>query len=796
MSRYRLWLFRIIAIFVIPALLLILLEIGLWIFDFGHPTSFTIKSAIDGRICYVNNDKFIWLFFPPELARPTIPFIIPREKPARTYRIFFLGGSAAQGDPEHTFGVARILTVMLQNQYPEINFEIINTAVTAINSHVVLQIAKNLAHHQPDLFILYLGNNEVVGPFGAGTVFTPLSPSLSLIRSGILLKTTKVGQALTRIINSASKREDIPAEWAGMEMFLATQVRADDPGLGTVYNHFQKNLEDILQVARKAGGKIIVSTVATNVKDTPPFASLHSPDISEDEKRRWDYIYRSGMQLELESRYGEAILKYLEAHAIDDRFADLSFRLARCYWAEGNYEAARKRYVQARDLDTLRFRADTRINNIIRLVAKDREIYLLDAMRLFAEKSPHSIPGKEMFYDHVHMNFRGNYILAESLFRQITKMLPDRLRRARNSAEHLSEAECRQRLALTGYDQHRIALELSERFRRPPFTNQINHQKLIEQVKEDLAALEIFTQRQGLMEADSQYRWALQQNNLDHWLHYNYAQLLQARGEQEQAAEELRSFISHLPQYVPAYEQLAKILIKQGDFAEAIAQCQKALRFNPSFSPIYYHLAFALARQGKFTESIETYRQLIKLNPEGSVDTYNQIGQIQVHLGRLDEAAETFRKAIEFNLASESKKDIPDVHFNLGFVLKRLDKNYQAHDELQKAIEGYRSELRKNPNSSETHEVLAKALMESGDYKQATEHFRQTRNLSPTELSKHVNLIRILEMQGRFDEAIDASQRAILFMSKDNQATAVRMLEKYLVNLQAAAVKHNDSERK
>jgi tetratricopeptide (TPR) repeat protein len=796
MSRYRLWLFRIIAIFVIPALLLILLETGLWIFDFGHPTSFTIKSEIDGRIGYVNNDKFIWLFFPPELARPTIPFIIPREKPARTYRIFFLGGSAAQGDPEHTFGLARILKVLLQVQYPEIKFEIINTAVTAINSHVVLQIAKDLAHHQPDLFILYLGNNEVVGPFGAGTVFTPLSPSLSLIRMSILLKTTRLGQALTKIVSTADKREDIPAEWAGMEMFLATQVRADDPGLETVYNHFQKNLEDILQVARKAGDKIIVSTVATNVKDTPPFASLHSPDISEDEKRRWDHIYRSGMQLELESRYGEAILKYLEAHAIDDRFADLSYRLARCYWAQGNYEAARKRYVQARDLDTLRFRADTRINNIIRLVAKDREIYLLDAMRLFAEKSPHSIPGKEMFYDHVHMNFRGNYILAESLFRQITKMLPDRLRRARNSAEYLSEAECLQRLALTGYDQHRIASELSERFRRPPFTNQINHQKLIEQVKEDLAALEIFTQRQGLMEADSQYRWALQQNNSDHWLHYNYAQLLQASGEQEQAAEELRSFISHLPQYVPAYEQLAKILIKQGDFAEAIAQCQKALQFNPSFSPIYYHLAFALARQGKFTESIETYRQLIKLNPEGSVDTYNQIGKIQVHLGRLDEAAETFRKAIEFNLESKSKKDVSDVHFNLAFVLKRLNKNQEANAELQKAIEGYRSELRKNPNSSETHEVLAKALMESGDYKQATEHFRQTQNLSPTELSKHVNLIRILEMQGRFDEAIDASQRAILFMSKDNQATAVRILEKYLVNLQAAAVKHNDSERK
>jgi tetratricopeptide (TPR) repeat protein len=796
MSRYRLWLFRITAIFVIPTLLLILLETGLWIFDFGYPTSFTIESEVDGRIGYVNNDKFIWLFFPPELARPTIPFFISREKPAGTYRIFFLGGSAAQGDPEHTFGVARILQVMLQDQYPEINFEIINAAVTAINSHVVLQIAKDLAHHQPDLFVFYLGNNEVVGPFGAGTVFTPLSPSLSLIRAGILLKTTRLGQALTKIVSAAGKREDIPAEWGGMEMFLAKQVRADDPGLETVYNNFQKNLEDMLQVARKAGVKVIVSTVATNLKDSPPFASLHRSDISKEEKRRWDDIYRSGIQLELESRYSEAIERYLQADAIDDRFADLSYRLARCYWALENYEEARKRYVQARDLDTLRFRADTEINNIIRLVAKARGISLLDTSKFFSANSPHNTPGGEMFYDHVHLNFRGNYILAENLFRQLSPIIAERSGRSKRSHENFSEKECRQRLAFTGYDQYRIVSELFERFSRPPFTNQINHQKLLEQVKEDLAALEIFTQRQGFMEADLQYNWALQQNDSDYWLHYNYAQLLQASGEPEQAAEELRAFIRHLPHYVPVYEQLAKLLINQGKFAEAIVQCEQALQFNPSFSPIYYHLAFALAKQSKFTESIETYRKLTKLNPEGSVDAYNQIGKIQIHLGRLEEAVETFRKAIEFNLQLKSKKDVSDVHFNLAFVLKSLNKNQEAKTELHKAIEGYRSELRKNPNSSETHEVLAKALMESGDYKQATEHFRQTRDLNPTELSNHANLIRILEKQGRFDEAIEASQRAIEFMSKDNQMAAVKTLERYRDNLQVVTSKYKRSERK
>ena len=796
MSRYRLWLFRITAIFGIPTLFLISLEIALRIFGFGHLTSFTVRSETNGRIVYVNNDKFIWLFFPPKLARPTIPFVIPQEKPPKTYRIFLLGGSAAQGDPEHTFGVARILKVLLQKHYPGIDFEIINAAVTAINSHVVLQIAKDLTHRQPDLFIFYLGNNEVVGPFGPGTVFTSISPSLSLIRTGILLKTTRVGQALAKMLNAIGEREDIPPEWAGMEMFLAKQIRADDPGLETVYTFFQKNLEDMLQVARTAGIETILSTVGTNIKDSPPFASLHGRDISEEEIKRWNTPYHLGIEHQSRGEYDQAIQLYLQAAAIDSGFADLQYRLAQCYWALQDYDNARKRYIQARDLDTLRFRADTRINTIIRRVAKDKGIYLLDAMRLFAENSPYSTPGKEMFYDHVHLNFRGNYILAEGFFRQISKMLPERLGLGKNTAGNLTEKECQQRLAFTGYDRHRLVLELFKRFSRPPFTNQINHQELLERVEQELGGLEFFTHGRGLMEAAAQYRWALQQNDADHWLHYNYTPLLQEIGDLEGAAEQLRAFIRNLPQYVPAYELLAKILIKQGKFAEAIAQCQKALQFNPGFSPVYYHLAFALAKQSKFNQSIETYEKLIKLNPEGTVDTYNQIGMIQVHLGRFEEAAETFRKAIAFKLSSESKKDIPDVHFNLALVLKRLDKIQEENYELRQAIQGYRSELRQNPKSSETHEALAKALFESGNYEQATEHFRQARNLNPTELSKHVNLIKILEIQGRLSEAIEASQRAIMFMSKDNQTAAVKELERHLDDLQAAGSRHKSSERK
>ena len=82
---------------------------------------------------------------------------------------------------------------MLRRKYPGINFEVINTAMPAINSHVALEIAKDCAKHKGDLFLVYLGNNEVIGPYEAGTVFAPLRSSLSFIHFDKALKSIRSG---------------------------------------------------------------------------------------------------------------------------------------------------------------------------------------------------------------------------------------------------------------------------------------------------------------------------------------------------------------------------------------------------------------------------------------------------------------------------------------------------------------------------------------------------------------------------------------------------------------------------
>ena len=338
-----------------------------------------------------------------------------------------MGESVAWGDPDPTYGFARYLEVMLRQRYPQTKFEVINTSITALNSHAFLPMVKDLAHYQPDLFVIYTGNTEVVGPFGPGTVLTLWDLSLPAIRARIFLNSTRLGQLVRKVGRTGQKNE-----WRGMEMFLDRQVRADSPQMKPVYDNFAANLRDIVAVARRSGAQVLISTVATNLKDCAPFASLHREGIREDELHSWESLVRRGADLENAGSYAEALKLYLSAADIDPQYAELQFRIARCLWALGDFVGAKERFVRAQDLDTLRFRADSRLNEVIRgLAGYGPGVSVVDAAAVFAGESAHEVPGDELFYEHVHMNPRGTYLLARAYFRQLDSMLPAELRRRR-----------------------------------------------------------------------------------------------------------------------------------------------------------------------------------------------------------------------------------------------------------------------------------------------------------------------------------------------------------------------------
>ena len=743
-THLRKWGFRVLAVLLVPALFFMMVEAGLRIFSYGYQTSFF--SKIEGQRAYTGNPRFGWQFFPRALSRTPPMLYLPDEKSEGTYRIFVLGGSAALGEPEVSFGFSRILQVMLRERYPGVRFEVLNVAMTAINSHVILQIARDCDKHNPDLFIVYAGNNEVIGPFGAGTVLKGYSPNLFMIRASLWGKSTKTGQLLEDVAKRLRGDEEQAAEWGGMEMFLGQQVARDDPRLEKVYLHFRRNLEDICEITINSGAHIIISTVATNLKDSAPFASMHWPDLPASQLADWENAYGQGIKFEEENEYGLAEQQYLAAAKIDDSYADMHFRLARCYLALSNSYKAKQHYILARDLDTLRFRADTRINNIIREVASGknaRSIFLVDAERDFtgSDETQFGIPGDELFYEHVHMNFDGNYELSRSLFHKIADVLPESIRNRRGfDPEPPSKDRCVELLALTGWDRYRMASSIWDMTTKPPFTNQLDHAQWRERFFHKVRKLKKHTLPSELSAASGVYAQAIEANEDDLMLRNNLARLQLSCGDYASEERELEVLLRYLPNDINTHINVGAAMLAQGKMEEANEHFEQALRLTSRPIESYNNIGEAFAGQGKLTKAADYYRKALQIQPNHA-QVLNNLGLVLTRQEKYEQAIVEFTKAARF-MPSQ-----PHVIQNLGISLLKLGKIDEARARFEEAV-------RIDPFYAQAHLHLAQMLARQGKIEGTTRHLAQAARIEPDNPDTLYRYADVLENQGRYKEAL------------------------------------------
>jgi tetratricopeptide (TPR) repeat protein len=534
-SPFRRWTFRTAAILV-SLVLLAGIELGFRLSGVGYDPSFIVPGDLDGKPTYRENERFSWRFFPPAIARTPMPFHLPRVKGDRACRVFVLGASAAQGDPDPAFSIARIVQVMLEDAFPGREFEVLNGAIAAINSHVVLEMARDCARYDPDLFVIYLGNNEVIGPYGPGTILNqPFSGSWQ-IRLDKWISATRTGQLAKSLMSVTT---DSPSDWGGMQDWVEKSIAVTDPRLAIVRRHFRQNLDSIAAIARGIEIPVILCTVGVNLHDSAPFSSLHRPDLSPTAAAEWQGLYEAAQRQTTDGHNQEALALYEQALAIDSQYADLSYRLGQCCEALGMLDKAREHYLRARDLDALRFRCDTELNSVIRQVAADwadRGVHLLDVEQILADQSPHRLPGRTLLLDHVHLRFRGNYLISYEIAQRAAALL-----QCPHPAdfEPLSESGCRRRLCYTGFDEHRILTKMLRRMSAAPFTNQLDHQAQIAKLKAEIAGLSGYTEAEGLRETAALYESAVSARPADWLICYNYGYVLEKLNDR-QRWEEMR----------------------------------------------------------------------------------------------------------------------------------------------------------------------------------------------------------------------------------------------------------------
>ena len=619
-SRGRRLFYRIVSLIVLPALLLAGAEGVLLLVGSGHPAGFVQRSKAGGEHTAYSNPFFTWKYFGPVKARESTPFALRLPKPENTCRVFVLGGSAAQGDPDPSFSLARLLAVMLERQYPGVNFEIVNAGITAINSHVVYEVARSCVDLDPDALVVYLGNNEVVGPYGAGSTLAPLAGNLRLIRLGLAVQRTRLGQLLASVVSAAG---GIPSEndneWGGMEEFLGTQVRHDDPGLETTYRHFRSNLNDVARLSRGSETPLVLCTVGVNLRNTAPFASLHRRGLAGDALAEWRRAFSDGVALQGAGRFLEAADRFCAALEIDDEYAELWFRLAQCRWEMGDFAAARQAFSRSRDLDTLRFRADSTINMIIREVAASagEGVRLLDVAEHFAALAPDGVPGGEFLYEHVHLSFNGAYVVARALVDELRPALPSWVQERRAPGSSLpTDMECAARLVFTGLSQHEIGLQILDRMRRPPFVNQPGHEARYAAFEEQIAPLEAFTRPPRLEGVLDHYERIIEDQPADWILHYSLASALVRYAKRPDLAEDhYREVTRRVPTFGRGHAFLGDTLLAQGKAQEAAESYRRALTFHPVTSPLWIGLGAALAQDGERDEACGCYGRAADVDP-------------------------------------------------------------------------------------------------------------------------------------------------------------------------------------
>ncbi len=614
----RRWWFPLAGVLLVP-LVLALAEVALRLAGFGYATAYFVPhpAAAPGRL--VENQRFPWRFFPPTLARHPDPAVLAPAKPPGTYRIFVFGESAAEGDPAPPFGFARVLEVLLRERCPGTRFEVVNTAFTAISSHVILPIARQCADLHGDLWLVYMGNNEVIGPYGIATVFGQRPLPLAAIRASVAFKRTRLGQLLDRVTAQFHRSGEAAEGWGGMSMFVSRQVSDDDPRLAGVGANFQRNLADIVRLGLGSGAQVILSTVACNLRDCAPFGSLHRAGLSPEQLAAWERSYQAGVAAETRGDGAPAIRAYEQAAGIDDRFADLQFRWGRCSLALGQAGEARRHFERARDLDTLRFRADTRLNQLIRETARAGAApgaHLLDAERIFAGATKDGVPGDEWYYEHVHFTFAGNYVLARAFAAEVITLLPPAIRdRAGTNAVWLSEDECARRLGYSPAQEHDVLEVVLSRIEEPIYRRQLNFTERHARVAQRLEELRGETKPTARRHAVQFVREALAGAPDDWVLHELLARTLVTADEPDAALAEWREVAQRIPHDATAYYESAQILVALGRAADAEAQFRRALEVNPDFARAHEGLGLLCARQARTAEALRHLRAALRLDP-------------------------------------------------------------------------------------------------------------------------------------------------------------------------------------
>jgi tetratricopeptide (TPR) repeat protein len=279
--------------------------------------------------------------------------------------------------------------------------------------------------------------------------------------------------------------------------------------------------------------------------------------------------------------------------------------------------------------------------------------------------------------------------------------------------------------------------------------------------------------------------------------------LFYGNGVYEHATSFLKEALKRDPQHVDALVYMGNVLVMTNYPQEAMTTYDSALLVDPNNVKALLSKAALLGRLNQFNEAIRVVDQVISRN-SNIPQAYVTKGEAFEQLGKQEEALQSFERAIDtdvryrkaylaqFNLlhkmgrldqledaahkASQSVHEFADAFMYMGFAQSTARRWKEAKVSYEKA-------LAITPTSSTSTLAYVSCLTNLGEIDEAFAVLEKSAHLDRKSLSYNYSMALLLNAAKRFEEAIEALNRALAveptFICLQMRASLLHRLGRY-----------------
>jgi cellulose synthase operon protein C len=189
------------------------------------------------------------------------------------------------------------------------------------------------------------------------------------------------------------------------------------------------------------------------------------------------------------------------------------------------------------------------------------------------------------------------------------------------------------------------------------------------------------TAGKDLAGAESSLRNAIRMNphNVDAWILLSKVQM--ARGDQNSAIATAYQLVSSSPQDVHSYFFAGTMEELVGRMQKAEELYRQALQIEPNYAPAANNLAYLMVQRGEDLDSALSLAQIARQKMPDSASAADTLAWVYYHKGLYGYAADLLREALQRSPRNAT------YHYHLGMVYENQNKKPAAKTQMELALQ-------------------------------------------------------------------------------------------------------------